>query len=435
MAGTVVWKRSTKLPYRWKKRINGVWSSGDPHSTQNPALPVPVQTTTSFRTGHGSPNENDDVIPTSRDQAFRTWYLENRLLSNPLDCGHPFSSQRQFLTCRNTSYQVSNASGTRLYRFPLYEDWRLHSGGASTFPTITLPDLNWYGARAIAETAPTNSVSNLSTALGEFVLDGLPHLIGGGLIRAKNFFFHDLGDEYLNIEFGWRPFVNDIRELMQAVIHSCALVRQYERDSGRVVRRRYKFPTKTETLLDVTKAGALANPDNSSTFTSLFPFGLGGELREVVTQTTNVWFSGAYSYYLSDGKSLLQKIERYEQLANKLLGIRITPKVLWELTPWSWLADWVGNLGDVLHNIEALSSDGLVLRYGYLMCTITSERTCTLTGVRLSSGTLPPVVNSYLTVRKERIAATPYGFGLDPNGLTVRQKAILAALAGKATAG
>lgn len=432
MAGTVVWKRSTKLPLRWQRRINGVFSSGDLHAGGAVSLPVPTQTTTSFRTGHGSPGENDEVIPTSRDQAFRTWFLENKVLSNPLDCGHPFSSTRQVLEVRTSPVTIKNASGTRWYCFPPWEDYRFHNGGTSTFPVVQLPDLNWYGTQAIRKTIPTNSVADLSNLLGELYREGLPRLIGAALLKSQALFFRSLGSEFLNVEFGWKPFLSDLHDLLNAVVNSGELIKQFERDSGRVVRRRYEFPIEKRTLLDVTKTGALASPDNSSNFTSLFPFGLGGQLRETVIETRRVWFSGAYSYYLSDGRSLLSKVERFMQKAKFLLGIRITPEVLWNLAPWTWLSDWVGNLGDVLHNVESLSSDGLVLRYGYLMCTITSERTCTLTGVRLSSGTLPPVVVSYLTIRKERIAATPYGFGLNPNGLTDRQKAILAALGSQA---
>jgi len=112
----------------------------------------------------------------------------------------------------------------------------------------------------------------------------------------------------------------------------------------------------------------------------------------------------------------------------KLWGLRISPELLWELTPWSWAADWVGNVGEVIHNLSAFSNDKLVLRWGYIMFKYTCRDTYLLEGVRLKGMPSGPVSQTFVTQVKKRNRATPYGFGLDPAAFTTRQWAILGAL-------
>lgn len=115
--------------------------------------------------------------------------------------------------------------------------------------------------------------------------------------------------------------------------------------------------------------------------------------------------------------------------ANKLLGTRLTPEVLWNLAPWSWAADWITNTGDVLHNISMFAQDGLVLRYGYVMEETIIERTWTLHGVGFKSSPGPYNFSSTLReIHKVRRKATPFGFGVSEEAFTPRQYSILAAL-------
>jgi hypothetical protein len=121
-------------------------------------------------------------------------------------------------------------------------------------------------------------------------------------------------------------------------------------------------------------------------------------------------------------------MERYEQEANKLLGTRLTPETLYELTPWSWAADWVSNLGDVAQNISSFGADGLVLHHGYIMERSTVSRTFEMKGVALKGQPKYDLSQTYTTVVKQRVKATPYGFGLDVGSFSPHQVAIVAAL-------
>jgi hypothetical protein len=113
-----------------------------------------------------------------------------------------------------------------------------------------------------------------------------------------------------------------------------------------------------------------------------------------------------------------------------LYGIRPGLDTLWELTPWSWLVDWQSNVGDVLKNLSAFSSDGLIMPYAYIMCEQTSHKEYVMPiqysdyGV-WKDATLSVVVKA---VTQQRRPATPFGFGVQLEQLTLKQGAILAAL-------
>lgn len=81
-----------------------------------------------------------------------------------------------------------------------------------------------------------------------------------------------------------------------------------------------------------------------------------------------------------------------------------------------------------MSNVTAFADDGLVLRYGYVMQSTKTTVTSTLSGHRLGGVAQPDLTMSYGRETKVRRVATPYGFGLNLDGLQPRQWAILAAL-------
>jgi hypothetical protein len=152
-------------------------------------------------------------------------------------------------------------------------------------------------------------------------------------------------------------------------------------------------------------------------------------LSVIDTTVTRYVFSGAYTYSLDVGSGLLARAEAFEQKANLLFGTRITPEVLWNLAPWSWLIDWFGTVGTLLGNLTAFSDDSLVLRYGYLQRHVVGTRLLSSgSPMNFSSGTIGTVSNVLGYESKERWRATPYGFGLNPSLFSAKQWAILAAL-------
>jgi len=308
-------------------------------------------------------------------------------------------------------------------------------GGAGfTFPNSARSSdaqLAMYGTKAIAAVAPTNSVANLSTALLELYHDGLPKLAGAAFWKRRNDSIRGVakssGEEYLNVQFGWKPLVADVSDVAKGVLHIEKLVKQYYRDAGKVVRRRYNFPP-VSTLVEETvfrnADAALVGGDDT---TVRLPRSNQGFVVRRRQTTINRWFSGAFTYYIPDyvGDWMLSASDK----ARKILGLEITPEVLWELVPWSWAIDWFANVGDLVKNVHNLSSDGLVMRYGYIMEHSMVRDTYIHVG---PTGFKDPKVvcepYTFVTETKLRRRATPFGFGLDLSSLTGQQKSILAAL-------
>jgi hypothetical protein len=157
------------------------------------------------------------------------------------------------------------------------------------------------------------------------------------------------------------------------------------------------------------------------------PGGRFGSWKESVIKTTDIWFTGGFTYYLPPDTKGIDRARR-EQEFNYLFGTQVTPEVLWNLQPWSWLVDWNLNIGTNIANAERLSADGLVMKYGYLMATTTIDHSVTVSNIRLNDGTSRPCTTIFRTQRKQRIKASPFGFSLVPGSFSARQWAILGAL-------
>lgn len=278
-------------------------------------------------------------------------------------------------------------------------------------PLRSVNDLDSRGATAISRVAPTAPLVDLSTSLAELLREGLPSVPG----RAGN-----VGGEYLNIMFGVLPLTGDLSDLAKTARKSDKLIRQYERDAGRRIRRRYDFPTDVTTSREIQTSVVPPMWGTS-------PSGLvsAGTLTKQTTTSTRFWFEGAFTYYLppSGWRRTVAELDH-------LYGIQPGIDTAWQLTGYSWLADYFANMGDVLTNINAFAADGLVMPYGYVMCeqTVTWEEhwkgLMWIGGIQSET-----TINSRVDfITHQRRLANPFGFGLSDDGLTGRQLSILAAL-------
>lgn len=147
----------------------------------------------------------------------------------------------------------------------------------------------------------------------------------------------------------------------------------------------------------------------------------------VRTEQRKYWFSAAYMTFTHDpgAKSAIDRLESLEQDLYRVYGIRITPDVIWNLLPWSWLVDWVTNVGDVVHNVSVLSRGDVIMPYAYAMCTHSISDKWVTEPVQ---GVCGPMSQVFTTTHKRRLRASPFGFGQTPADFSARQWAILGAL-------
>lgn len=291
-------------------------------------------------------------------------------------------------------------------------------------------------------TRPGNPTANLGQFLVE--LRDLPTIPGRSLMRSVPFsrigleakhrlgFFQSLGSEYLNVVFGWKPFVKDLQDIYRLMKTIDKQIAQIRRDNGKGVRRR----------------GSVEDSNSSvqNSGTASFPFQYvrgappnwtGGRSYWTDTTTTVVksWYAACYMYHIMDTTDW--KWDARARLA--LFGALPTPALLWEVLPWSWLVDWFVNVGDVMSNASMNAVDNLVALYSYIMTTTTLTRTAsTTTSWPGKTGIFPArteiaagnatISSVFVRESKVRCPGTPYGIGLSYSGLSGQQKAVLAAL-------
>lgn len=296
-------------------------------------------------------------------------------------------------------------------------------------PLVPMSDLalDAHGTTGIAQTIPTKPEMSLSTSIGE-LKDGLPSLIGKQMVKDKS--LSSLGSEYLNYQFGIAPMVKDAKDVVRLTKQYENIVRQFRRDQGKIVRRRRTL-VDTEESQTTRRNNQYAYAGGGEHDLQSFLVSDNNSFVDTSTYRSKVWFSGAYAIaYPKDADGLLQEIAEF----NRVYGVIPNAELAWNLLPWSWLADWFGNLGDIIANVSYLTSPATKLSYGYVMHQSSYTRTqagmfgANYQYVRDAFGRDIPIKSSFEHTYKRRIKASPFGFGVTFGSLTGKQSAILAAL-------
>lgn len=396
------------------------------------------QTTTSFRSDKAEASDPYEIL---QDQV-----TANQKQST-YDNGHEFFTEKRMLHTfpKNVVIDVKSRdlrSSVKYFGTPVISRDPSRIVDSNWQTVLPLPDYDQIGNEFIANTIPTKSAANLSQALAELMLDvpKIPFLAMASIRRmSKGDAVRLPGSEYLNITFGWQPTIKDFQDICKAIFDSTRLVEQYVSDAGLPIRRSRSKPNTTSTYVEGFYGHILGGPpiNDGSYRDAANQVGLNGAdystgfVEASHRVTDEIWFSGAYSYLLSDGETLLGKAKDAEQIANYLLGTRVTLETAWNLLPFSWLLDWYANIGNIISVGTHLGQDGLVLRYGYLMHHRVQETIFTMDnapGYRTNGQDPLQLRTSYKYESKRRVRATPYGFGLNTDSFSSKQWAILAAL-------
>lgn len=375
-------------------------------------------------------------LEVTRDENHPVWRSQDKPTALDGDFGGDFYNRKHAVTVsdgkrrRAVGIIVTSAIDGRQTQGEFHGPFYSTRPATIPLPDISLSDLNEMGATAIARCKPTNSVANVSVSLGEILFQGLPKLFGASLWKDRTL-AAKASNEYLNAEFGWKPLTSDIKDVAYAAANSDRILSQYEKNAGQVVRRRYAFP------VEVTEEDVLIGPSNGDTnspgwFTNSLTDSSRPmpNLRRKTITKRSVWFSGAFTYHLPAGYNSRIGLVSAAAKAQNLLGLEFTPETVWNLAPWSWAIDWFSNAGDVVSNLSDWSTDGLVMKYGYIMEHVVRDDIYYLDGpsqFRFDRGRIPATVTVHQEV-KRREAASPFGFGVTWEQFTPRQLAITAAL-------
>lgn len=362
----------------------------------------------------------------------------------PYDEGHEYRTEKYGIDHISHRNWFASGINNAYYRGPLVVPSILAPGdnlGITNGRSVIGPINLGVGTTLLNKSAPTNPIANIAQMFAELVQDlpSIPFtaLAGSTLVKHQGkTLVRGVGSEYLNAVFAWTPLVSDVLKICDAIVRSEEIVQQYLRDAGpeRAVRRRRRLAPTMTLKQDVTSGTTTLLPQplsqRSTALGNLFPSEAArrGPISHKVYLYEEYKLSCAWTYYLSTDSSWYGQIQQAAEMARKVLGLKLDLELLWELAPWTWLADWFVNAGDFVSLNSKLAGDSLLLRYGYLTRKNTLSDEATHPGLTFWSGSTGPITTTYVYEGHERVRATPYGFGAKTGNFTNGQFAILAAL-------
>lgn len=253
-----------------------------------------------------------------------------------------------------------------------------------------------------------------------------------------------IADNYLNTQFGWVPFAQDLAAAMSYRENLMKKLLWLRRHNGRSVYRRVTldaggFSENIGRSINVVTSMAPVLSD-----ASWYSTGNGVQSLPVTkVYDRKIWYVAKYRFYLPELASKHAfDLFSHKRLGAALYGLDFDPSIIYKVIPWSWLLDWFLNIGTVIQNLYFRARWGVVAQYAYVMC---SEKYTYLAPgyVNLHTGTRQNIagkqvwsgpdskmggVSKTQYIFRQREVANPYGFGITFASLSAYQWSILAAL-------
>lgn len=290
----------------------------------------------------------------------------------------------------------------------IYHDGMQIASDIASVPPIDY-DISSWGPTAWKRHKPAQPNFSLATFLGE--ARDLPRLLKARVEGLKTF-----SDFWLAVQFGWKPLLQDIRDMINFVDKMNKQIEFIYLNAGKPIRRNgHVYSNRwVERIYD--KSGSPYEGLSTVLGGRFYPK-RDASIRSTCTchYEQTIRFSGEFLYWFNGTPP------EYTTLAAKLAGLELTPQVVWNLIPWSWLVDWFTNLGDVIDNLNTEVADGQTSKYAYI--TGKTVRRYHWTG---TDGYLHASIDRTFEslVRKN---VNPFGVGYNGT-LSLRQISILAAL-------
>jgi hypothetical protein len=313
--------------------------------------------------------------------------------------------------------------------------------------SILVDPVETRGPEAYAKLRPQLEKAGLAVALRE--AKDIPRMLQSTARGFKDF-YEDMGgnksstflaprsvsDHFLNHQFGWVPFVSDIVKFHNVFQNSERYIDDITNRNGKWSKRfRVIEETESDTLISTGAIGGCFPNINVFPWNMCRNVLIGGNnsshhwsIRE--EKRKRVWAVGRFTYYRPEfDRSLPDYSSQWNDAQRRLtiFGARLSPSNLYKSTPWTWLADWFSNLGDVIDIANDAALDAIACKYMYVM-----QHTVRRLVFRLMTNYWKVPLHlewyRYLDTAQRAVAKTPYSFSLLPNGLSGRQVAILSAL-------
>lgn len=245
---------------------------------------------------------------------------------------------------------------------------------------------------------------------------------------------HRVSEDYLNLQFGWLPFISDINRMADMLIFSKQYIDDITSGNNTWIKRK-KILSNVESSNRIYRGYTPGCEPWGSDIELLCDDMLvdgvtcKGTFDVYSEDKTLVWAEGAFKYYRPEFDRSLPYYGSTVAAANRFItmtGARISPSHIWKAIPWSWAVDWFSNVGRIIERGEAQALDSMVTKYLYLMHhKIRLIRS--LHRINFSSGALQLEWVRNIETKQRKSADSPYGFVLGGD-LSATQWSILGAL-------
>jgi hypothetical protein len=290
-----------------------------------------------------------------------------------------------------------------------------------------------------ASTAPDRNDASLAVTVVELLRGDIPTILKNfqemmaGYRSIRNY----LGSDFLNITFGWTPLIQEYANLIKVGMgldralyyESFRRKRQW---TGPVISGHYSYDISLGAFRSVYSNGGLAKPGGV----------IGPSTSRAASFSQDVEWVESEDYHFTSkytglAKASLRANQFSDQAADvlKRLGLVDNPRLIWDLTPYSWLVDWFSTMGDSLTNaaVYAPIKGKYSIDYAY----VTTQHVQHIKGTLLRRLDTDSYMRRFDVVRPTSVAtsttrwrdrATPFGFGTQLGDLNATQYAILVAL-------
>lgn len=303
-----------------------------------------------------------------------------------------------------------------------------------------MPDPSSYGASAFNKCKPKIEKASAFVALRE--AKDIPRMLRttskffhqtwkalGGSVDSRTMTPKNIGDHFLNHQFGWVPFVSDLRKFNDTFQNSARYLSQLTDRNGKWTRSKVTVLSTDNTTKLNSGLGQILDPIIGTHWSHYFISEPSWELTEQVID--HISAVGSFSFYRPEFDS---KLTEYNSAWSRIMrqldiyGLRISPSNIWRSTPWTWAADWVTDAGAYIDFYNDMLVDSVVCKYFYLMQhRIVIRRLIQVLPFR-SGNTVSLSFSRKIETKRRMEGSSPFDFSLSWKDLTPRQLAIAAAL-------
>lgn len=305
-------------------------------------------------------------------------------------------------------------------------------GSTSSYDESTLTTLGTEGWRRCGVLSPYIDLNQTIAELREFksLLKGAYSSLTK-LFRKRTAYevYSDISQGYLSWEFAIKPLIEDMLSLSKRHAWLEKRVKHIRRMNGKTRFCSRELRNEEDTWDWAGTTNSQCWTPVLSAYKYLLNDGADMPRSESVTRTRKVWIEGRFGFFYP-----VSKIVKWKErgMLDQEFGINLSAvgllRTLYQVTPWTWLIDWATSTGDILANMVAIHNYGAYSKYAYVMATETWTFESSQTLTAYNSSFEHEVLGKFEQVFKHRLAASPFGFGVDMSGLSPWQISILVAL-------